>query len=429
MLHHRIARENRSERHDIRDRLGIRAAADRFWRGLIAGGLPVHGKQCPDKRRGLRHIELRLVQRISTMEPGALKRTAHGRSAVLFRERHRVAVIQAHPDVIRGSLRDTEVEGEPAGNRILQRTAECLPARLHAWLLREKMDGFSRVSAKRKPVQITEEPPDRVLPLLRRRPVCRPPCRLHTDSPSDSGEFRPGSVLRQNLPHRDFLRLRQLQISWNLNQCLRVVRHHITSHASPERQESYLSPGAAERLLIDLVDNPLFPVDQRIFSIRREPGLRDLPAVRQIILHIRRACLLIAAKNQPHPAGERNACIANRLHGIKGGYDRPLVVDGAAPIHSAVPHNRVIRRMAPAIRLRDHIQMSEHRHHAVTLSHLRIAALPVHIVCGKAKLRRDPECLFKARRRSLTIRFARLRRSLDAPDAHQSLQRPTHCLL
>ena len=144
---------------------------------------------------------------------------------------------------------------------------------------------------------------------------------------------------------------------------------------------------------IALVQDALFAVDKRIFSVRRKAQHRDLAAVLPIIEHIAVVRLFVQAEEQTHPAVQRDAEVSDGFQRKQTGHHRAFVVDGAAAIQLVVHDLRAIGRMMPALTLGHDVQMAQHGHHLVAGTDLTPADVAVKVGRLKAQLLTEGQSL------------------------------------
>ena len=110
-----------------------------------------------------------------------------------------------------------------------------------------------------------------------------------------------------------------------------------------------------------------------------------------VIFHVLHAAFLVAAEDEPHAAGKRNARVFDGLHGQQRGDGRALVVRRAAAVNRVAFHLRAEGIMYPAVAGGHDVQMRDDAHHLAGIAHFDVAGVIIKVARFEAHRRRVGE--------------------------------------
>ena len=140
----------------------------------------------------------------------------------------------------------------------------------------------------------------------------------------------------------------------------------------------------------------------------------------QVVRHIAHAGLLAAAHDQAEGVVWLDAQLLHALHGVQAQYGRALVVRYAAAVDVAVLFNHIVRVVAPAVALRNNIEVTEQGDLLLPAAISCAARVVIIILGGKAHLLAHLQRLVQHLAAALAVRCLRIVAGLaDALDVDQ----------
>ena len=404
MLPDFLSGKNGAEGYNVGQRLGIGAAADGFWLTLQPGLLPVDPQQGGDKGAVLGDVQLGLVDFGVQSKSGACKSAVQngGAVGVAFGDRVTVVDFQRQPVFI--AVNHAEIQGQTAGNRIMEGDSDGSAVGLHAEGRRQKMYRVGNFLAQGQGVQRQQQTADGIFPQLRGAAMGAFALGLHEKA-----------VIRDSKPHlwRGETRqsLRQFPGTGQLGAGVR--RNHVWGGSTVNGQEPNVA-GLDIGVGKGHVDNALFPVDHRVFAVRGEAHDGYLTAVCKIVLDIVGTGFFVAAEENPDAAADGKAGIPQSGQGIQGSNGGAFVVRGASAPDFSIPQLAAEGGAAPAVPGGNHVQMSQNGDHFVALTVFTPAQMAVHIFRPEAQLPGGVQHMDKAIPDGCPVGCAVLRVALNA---------------